>query len=103
MSVRWSGRGRARLLEQVAKIAAEDPAAATRWLTKVEDHVLKTAGTLPKLGRILPELGREDVRETTLDRRYRIVYRLDGKHAVIVTIFDGHQSWARAKVDPDAP
>jgi hypothetical protein len=37
MSVRWSGRGRARLLEQVAKIAAEDPAAATRWLAKVED------------------------------------------------------------------
>jgi plasmid stabilization system protein ParE len=57
MSVRWSGRGRARLLEQVAKIAAEDPAAATRWLTKVEDHVPKTAGTLPKLGRIVPELG----------------------------------------------
>ena len=47
MSVRWSGRGRARLLDQVAKIAAEDPAAATRWLTKVEDHCWASAKVDP--------------------------------------------------------
>lgn len=40
----------------------------------------------PLSGRIVPELGREDVREIILGE-YRIVYRLKGETALLVTVF----------------
>lgn len=40
----------------------------------------------PLSGRIVPELGRDDVREIILGE-YRIVYRLKGETALLVTVF----------------
>ena len=102
MTLRWSQHA----LDNVAGIAAEiekgDSKAAADWLDRLEDHVLKTAGTLPNLGREVPELGRRDIRETSLDRRYRIAYRISGDEVVIVTVFDGRRRWESIGVDPDA-
>jgi plasmid stabilization system protein ParE len=100
MSVRWSTRARADLYEIAGRIAEDDPNAAANWLDAIEKHVLDTAGTIPLGGRIVPELRRADLRETVLGKRYRIVYRVVRRDAVIVTIFDGHRRW-RADVDPD--
>ena len=40
----------------------------------------------PLSGRVVPELGREDVREI-IQGEYRIVYRLEGETAELITVF----------------
>jgi addiction module RelE/StbE family toxin len=40
----------------------------------------------PRSGRIVPEVGREEYRELIVGE-YRIVYRLDGDAAVLLTVF----------------
>lgn len=40
----------------------------------------------PRAGRIVPEAGREDVRERIVGE-YRIVYRLQGETAILLTVF----------------
>jgi plasmid stabilization system protein ParE len=40
----------------------------------------------PLSGRIVPELGRDDVREIILGE-YRIVYRVKGETVLLVTVF----------------
>ncbi|NNE48295.1 MAG: type II toxin-antitoxin system RelE/ParE family toxin [Rhodothermales bacterium] len=40
----------------------------------------------PKSGRVVPELAREDLRELIVGD-YRIVYRLDGELAVLLTVY----------------
>ena len=44
----------------------------------------------PLAGRRVPELGRDDMRETFL-RTYRIVYRVAGSRVEIITVFEGHR------------
>lgn len=44
----------------------------------------------PLGGRVVPELGRTDVREVFL-RTYRIIYRVAGDDIRILTVFEGHQ------------
>jgi toxin ParE1/3/4 len=41
-------------------------------------------------GRIVPEFGREDLRELLIDS-YRLVYRIKAERVEIVTVFDGHR------------
>lgn len=43
-------------------------------------------GTFPRSGRIVPEVGRDDLREIIVGE-YRIVYRLSGRAAVVLTVF----------------
>ncbi len=40
----------------------------------------------PRSGRMIPEVGREEYREI-IAGEYRIVYRLDGEAAVLLTVF----------------
>ncbi len=40
----------------------------------------------PKAGRVVPEIGRQDVREIIVGE-YRIVYRLEADVAVLLTVF----------------
>ena len=42
--------------------------------------------SFPFSGRVVPELGRDDVREIVLGE-YRIVYRLKGETAELITVF----------------
>jgi toxin ParE1/3/4 len=42
--------------------------------------------TFPRSGRTVPELGREDIRELIIGD-YRIVYRLEGELAVLLTVY----------------
>jgi plasmid stabilization system protein ParE len=55
--------------------------AAEQWISRLLERV-EDASAAPFLGRIVPELAREDIRETYL-RTYRIVYRADGQSDVI--------------------
>lgn len=48
----------------------------------------------PRSGRIVPEVGREDLREIIVGD-YRIVYRLDLDAAVLLTVFRGSRLFSR--------
>lgn len=52
----------------------------------------KAAGIveLPLVGRRVPELGRDDIREVFL-RAYRIVYRIMDERIEVLTVFEGHR------------
>jgi plasmid stabilization system protein ParE len=73
-------------LEAKAYIAADNPRAAEKWAaglvttggeTKLKRH--------PKLGRIVPEIGREKYRELIYGN-YRLVYRTSEKLISVLTV-----------------
>lgn len=97
-SVRWSRRATQDLLDIGDFIATDNPAAARRWIERLRVRAALAAGT-PLAGRKVPELDRDDVRETFL-RSYRIVYRVLPRAIVIVTVFEGHRRFP-AVLDPD--
>ena len=70
-------------------IADDDPEAAERWTLELAS-VAESSGRMPFRGRIVPEFGREDVREL-FRRRYRIAYRIEPNRVVILTLFEGHR------------
>ena len=60
----------------------------------------KLAAVVPHGGRVVPEVRRDDVRETFL-RTYRIVYRIAGEDIRVLTVFEGHRNLRRGGLDPD--
>ncbi|TMQ10307.1 MAG: type II toxin-antitoxin system RelE/ParE family toxin [Deltaproteobacteria bacterium] len=70
------------------RIARSDPRAAEAWIDKLEERV-RLAGQSPGLGRKVPEIDRDDIREAIVGN-YRIVYFVDAKVITILTIFEGH-------------
>ena len=89
--MRWklSLRARADLQHIGHRIAIYDPRAAEQWLRKLLERA-RTAGRSPGLGRRVPEVDREDIREAIVGN-YRLVYVVKPKFVVILTIFEGHR------------
>jgi toxin ParE1/3/4 len=70
-------------------IARDNAAAAERWVLHLIS-VAEKAALLPFAGRRVPELARDDVRET-FARAYRIVYRVKDDRVEVLTVFEGHR------------
>jgi plasmid stabilization system protein ParE len=79
------------------RIAMDDPHAAAVWVKKLRDRA-RLAGRSPGLGRRVPELDREDIREAIVGN-YRVVYHVEAKTVVIWTIFEGHRLLPDLDVD----
>ena len=96
MSLRpaWSPRAAADLLEIARFIARDDPVAAKSWVRRLEARAL-AAARLPLTGRVVPEFGREEIREVIL-KGYRIVYRVEAARIVILHVSSGFR-----KLDDD--
>jgi plasmid stabilization system protein ParE len=89
MKLKWSDRA-LRDLERIGDfIAEDDPGAANRLVSRLWQRavVLKSH---PRLGRVVPELCDQDLREI-IDGNYRIVYQLADHEILIVTVFEGHR------------
>ncbi len=99
MAVGWSRRARADLGVVFPHIAADNRGAAERWISRILKHA-DLAAEAPLLGRIVPELGQADIRETYL-RSYRIVYRTDGKDLWVLTVFEGSRQLRSVGIDDD--
>lgn len=95
--LRWTERAAADLLAIGDYTAADDPAAARSWVERLRQRAVK-ASKVPRAGRVVPEVGRDDVRETFL-RTYRIVYRVVDDGVVVLTVFEGHR--LLGELDPD--
>lgn len=98
MTIRWARRAVRDLAQIHLYIEADDPDAADRWVRKLWERAEK-ASRVPMAGRIVPEYGRSDLREVFL-KSYRIIYRVDGRDLVVVTVIEGHRLLPRG-VDPD--
>lgn len=97
MKRRYSRRALVDLQAIGRYIGRDDRNAAQRWLERLRSRA-EAAARSPLVGRVVPELGRDDVREVFL-RTYRIVYRVGVKEIVILRFVEGSQ---QLRVDPEA-
>lgn len=95
--LRWSRRATEDLLAIGDFIAADDAKAARRWVSRLR-AAARVAARSPGVGRRVPELERDDVRETFL-RTYRIVYRILGRDVVVLTVIEGHRQLRGVSAD----
>ncbi len=97
MAVSWSRRAESDLLAIFARIARDNRPAAARWIARIIERA-EVSSQAPLLGRVVPEIGREEIRETYL-RSYRIVYRVEGANACVLTVFEGSRLLRPSDVD----
>lgn len=90
MKLVWTQRAKEDLQSIGRFIARDNPEAARIWLGKLRASALG-AMEQPKIGRIVPELGREDIRERIVGN-YRIVYRVRARTIEVLTVFEGHRA-----------
>jgi plasmid stabilization system protein ParE len=72
---------------------------ARKWV----DELFARAATLrhhPRRERCVPEVGRNDVREI-LFGEFRIIYRLDTRRVVILTVRHGRRLWDPSEIEPE--
>lgn len=84
----------AKVDEIVDHIARERPMAAERWAAGVFDLVERLMRS-PKRGHVVPEAGREELRQL-LYGQYRIIYRVEEGSVLILTVRHG-----RRLLDPE--
>lgn len=89
LAVEFSAQAEADLEEIALYIARDNPLAAEAWVQKLI-VAAERAAVLPRAGRIVPELADPDIREVFL-RTYRIIYRVEAKRIVVLTVFEGHR------------
>lgn len=85
----WSDQAGSDLDAIADFIALDDPVSAVQWV----EQLVAAAERLPqapRMGRKVPEFGREDVREL-IQGTYRIVYRISKESIEVLTVFQGHR------------
>jgi plasmid stabilization system protein ParE len=87
--LRWTLRAQGDLLEIARFIARDNSEAARRWVAMLRKRA-RAAARMPRAGRRVPELGRDDVREVVV-RRYRIVYQIAPDSIVVLVVFESHR------------
>ena len=77
-------------LEDIADfISRDDPRAAVRWVDRLVGRA-RRVGVAPRSGRVVPEIGEPEVREVLL-RSYRIIYRIEPRRILVLTVIEGHR------------
>ncbi len=91
MKVIWSPLAERRAIEAYEVIAKDRPRAAAKWLRELVVRV----GTLDRFarrGRVVPEIGKATHRQL-LHHPYRVIYRVDAKRLVVLTIRHSRREW----------
>ena len=89
MKLRWTPLALEKAEEIAEYIHLDKPGAALDWL----EGIFAAADSLPEFpqrGRIVPEIGREDIRELLLGN-YRLIYRVEEDFLSILTLRHGRQ------------
>ena len=85
VSVRWTPRARLRLASHLRVILEEDgPVVESKWARKL----LNAPNILvenPLIGRMVPEIGREDIREIVVSP-YRVIYRVSATICHVLSV-----------------
>jgi len=90
MQLVWTEEALKQLLEIEDFIAKDSRKRAAEFIDQLVNYAEKALPDNPRLGRVVPEVAHPEIREL-LFRKYRIVYRLKGKHLEILTVFEGHR------------
>lgn len=89
MKIIWQPLALKQVNEIIDLIAGDRPLAAEKWAVGLFDLVDRLRQS-PKRGRVVPEVGREQIREL-LYRNHRLIYRLDPDSISILTIRYGRR------------
>ena len=101
MRVVWSPLAIDRVETIARGIAADRPAAAERWVRNVFARVGQLR-RYPSSGRMVPEFGREELRQ--LPRApYRLIYRIESKRVLVLTVRHGREELDPAEVGDTDP
>jgi plasmid stabilization system protein ParE len=90
MQLVWTEEALEQLLGIEAFIARDSRDRAAKFVDQLVDYVGNSLPDNPRLGRVVPEVANPGIMEL-LFRKYRIVYRLNGKRLEILTVFEGHR------------
>jgi len=93
----WSPLAAATFEEFFDFIHRDKPEAAHRWAT-VLFELVDSLAELPRRGRIVPEAGREDVRELIYGN-YRLIYRIGSESVEVLTLRHGRQIFDPAVIE----
>jgi plasmid stabilization system protein ParE len=88
MQVVWTDPALERVEQIAVYIAGDDPDAAVRWTVELFAAVARLAD-FPESGRIVPELGKREVRELIFGA-YRVFYRI-GPSVQVLSVRHGSQ------------
>lgn len=91
MKVIWAPRAVARAAEIAEYIAADRPGAAAAWVAQLFAKAA-TLGRHARRGAKVPELDRNELRQV-LHGKHRIIYRIDPKRVVVLTVRHSRQQW----------
>lgn len=84
MNITWSPLAINRTTEIAEYIAQDNPPAATKWVETLFDRVMILESS-PKIGRVVPEARRDDIREL-IYCNYRIIYRIEKSKISVLTV-----------------
>lgn len=84
MKIIWSPLAVERMEEISDYIAYDKPLAANKWINNIFNKV-ELLKHNPKMGRIVPELNIDSIRELIFGN-YRLIYRFDMKSIIVLTV-----------------
>ena len=96
MRVVWSPRALMRVVEIGRYIAADRPGAARTWAIALFERAA-TLSAHPRRGRRVPEVNRDEIREV-IHGDYRLIYRVEPKRLVVLTVRHGRRQWDPAEI-----
>lgn len=89
MKILWTKESLIRLQEIEEYISRDNPVTVIKFINKLIE-IAESLVDNPKLGRVVPELSLENIREL-LYKNYRIVYLVKKNTIDILTVFEGHR------------
>lgn len=81
----WTRQSRDDLREVRAFISRDAPATASAFVRRMRESVNRLKD-FPESGQVVPELGREDIREL-LRGNYRVIYRVSQERIDILAVY----------------
>jgi len=84
LPLHWSTRALERVSEIVDSLAQYDAEAAEQWVEGVFSKTERVA-LLPRMGRMVPELRRDEIREIFYEK-YRVIYKIKSSRVEVLTV-----------------
>jgi toxin ParE1/3/4 len=97
MKIIWSPTARTKTKEILEYVAEDNPDAALTLIDQFEAKVEKLKEN-PELGRVLPELKNDKIRELVVHKNYGVIYEINPDIIEILTIRHFRQNFSSSKL-----